>query len=133
MPTIAVSFHLGVLSDTFGNDLRAKTGWKVCTASKMEQLLTECRCCHPDVVLMEVAQTPPWDTASCLELVAKIRAELPNAKFVFWCDERPGQIGEQVIKAKKEGKIDAFLYASADLEFFAATIKTLLPEMTETI
>lgn len=131
MLTIAVSFHFGVLSDAFSNELSKKTGWKVCTAPKMEQLLTECRCCSPDVVLMEVAQQPPWDTQGCLELVEKIRAELPHTKYIFWCDERTGRLGDSVVKAKREGKIDAFLFASADMEYFAATIQALIPEKDE--
>ena len=92
-----------------------------------EVILRECRVEKPDLLLLDVTPTSPETTiAGRLKLIQKLRAEQGSCKFAVFCDEtaHPEQARE-VMRAKQDGQIDAFFYASVTAEYLTAALDAI--------
>ena len=92
-----------------------------------DMILVECQASAPEIVLMDVTPAPPETTvAGRLNLIEKLRLELPHCKMVMLCDEVAyPQLARDVMRAKQAGQIDAFFYASVTAEYLTAALNAL--------
>ena len=80
----------------------------------------------PDVVLSECESPSESRLEERLELAKKLRERLPSCKIALLCDETAyPELARDVMRAKQEGKIDAFFYASVTTEYLIASLNAL--------
>jgi hypothetical protein len=79
-----------------------------------------------DVALMEVSYAPGCNMDGRLTVARKIRAAVPGCRIVLLCDENSApEMARQVVLAKKDGKIDNFVYSSVSESYLAAMLAAI--------
>ena len=91
------------------------------------ELETGCLSLHPDILLLDVMPAPESMTLEeRLGAVAEIRRSLPQVKVAVFCDETAyPELAIDVMRAKQEGRIDAFYYASVSAQYLTAALNAL--------
>ena len=86
----------------------------------------QCRLFKPYALFMEVTGYAPWMLEARLKICESVRRSLPECKFVFSVDENadPG-LADRVMRCKKDGRIDAFIYNSTSERYLAAILDSL--------
>ncbi len=92
-----------------------------------DKIILECRATNPEILLLDVTPTSEETMVSGrLKMIKNLREILPNCKIAFFCDEvaHPEQAHE-TMRAKQEGFIDTFFYASVTGEYFSAALNAM--------
>ncbi|MGN0372751.1 MAG: hypothetical protein ACI4F3_08050 [Enterocloster sp.] len=92
-----------------------------------EDILLECLVQRPEILLLDVTPTVPETTVEGrLKLIAKVREQQPDCKIAVFCDEtaHPEQ-AYSTKRAKQDGRIDAFFYASVTAEYLSAALDAI--------
>lgn len=78
------------------------------------------------VALIEVAESGEYGAAYCMALCERLRAAAPTCKLVLLCPEQnePGVL--QAVRAKRDGRIDDFVFYDASLEYVASKLLSML-------
>ena len=94
-----------------------------------------CGGCHPDQnlgrhrnanLLMEVNGDPPYVLAERLIIRDEVKKVNPDCKIVLVVDENSEkEVAAQVRQAKKDGRIDQFIYGSISANYLVALMDTL--------
>lgn len=77
------------------------------------------------VILIEVAESGPYDVDYCLKLCQEIRSLMPKCKLILMCSEQNEESVKQVIDAKWQGKIDDFVFYDVTMDYLASKLKSL--------
>lgn len=78
------------------------------------------------IVLMEVSSYPHYMLEERLKIRDMIKAVNPNCKIALVVDENSErEVAEQVRQAKKDGRIDQFIYGSISASYLVALLDTL--------
>ena len=86
----------------------------------------QCRVVKPYALLMEVTLYTPWKLSERLAIRDEVKALLPECKVILIVDELADKaLADAVKRAKQEGRIDAFVFASASEQYLAAVIDSL--------
>ena len=102
------------------------TGYQVIISPKPEETAAECRLLKPYALLMEVTGYEPWRLTERLKIRDSVKRDMPECRIVLIVDEIADRLlAEDVKKAKQNGLIDAFLYASASESYLAAMLDSL--------
>lgn len=129
MKKIAVSIRNRVFSESTMVMLRQTGAFHPVRIpdQKPEEILIECLAANPDIVLMDVMPSPRDNSIEKrLEVVEQLRFELPGCRTAFLCDEVAyPEIARDVIRAKQDGKVDAFFYASVTAEYLTAALDAI--------
>ena len=79
-----------------------------------------------DVLLMESAYDPGFTLGDCLTRAKLLRSRCPECKVIVLCDENSApEIARQVVQAKKDGRIDDFVYSSVSESYLTALLSAL--------
>ena len=79
-----------------------------------------------DVLLMETAYDPGFTLGECLAKAKLLRSRSPECKVVLLCDENSApELARQVVQAKKDGRIDDFVYSSVSESYLTALLSAL--------
>lgn len=98
----------------------------VTIVEKPENVAKECCKWSADAVLMEVTGYTLWKVEERLKIRDKIKVKNPNCKTVLLIHENEDeQVLEKVKDAKKNGRIDQFVYSTVTAEYLAAILETL--------
>ncbi len=85
-----------------------------------------CSCTQADILIMEVTAYMPWKLEERMKICDTVRARNPNCKMVLVVDENTEQkLADRVRQAKKDGKIDNFIYGSVSATYLSAVIDAL--------
>ena len=85
-----------------------------------------CEVFQTDLLLAEVSYAPGTTIHTRMAEAEELRRTVPYCKIVFLCDENSApDIAKDVMCAKRDGKIDAFFYASVTQSYLLAALKTL--------
>ena len=85
-----------------------------------------CSVTAADVLLMEVTGYPLWSLEERMQIRDRVKSDNPACKVVLAVDENSeGKLADRVRKAKKDGRIDQFVYGSISAAYLAAVIDTL--------
>ena len=97
--------------------------YEVYSVENPAQTLDLCFGANANVLVMEVTEYTPWKLAERLEILEKLKPELPDYRIVFVVDENTSKsLADSVRQVKKDGLIDLFLYSSASNDYLAASI-----------
>ena len=85
-----------------------------------------CRSHRPDVLLMEVKAYSPWMFLERMKIRDKVKRSTENCRVILFVDdESDNNLTEKVRQAKREGRIDAFLFGSVSETYFASVIDSV--------
>lgn len=85
-----------------------------------------CKTFKPYALLMEVTGYTPWMPEERLALRDKVKQNDPDCRIVILVDDRAdSQLVQKVKDAKRDGKIDAFLFGSVTEQYMAAVMDSL--------
>lgn len=77
-------------------------------------------------LIMEVTGYTPWRLAERLHLRDEVKRQCPDCKVLLLVDENADRaLAANVLQAKKDGRIDNFIYASVSPAYLAAVLDTL--------
>ena len=85
-----------------------------------------CRTHRLDVLLMEVKMFSPWMFSERMAIRDKVKRSTENCRVVLFVDDESNKnLTEEVLQAKREGLIDAFLFVSISENYFALVIDSV--------
>ena len=94
--------------------------------SRDDEVIRECEAMQPEILLSEVAFGKATDLKTRLAEAKAVRANTPNCKIVFLCDENSSpELANQVVQAKRDGQIDEFFYASVGSRYLVAALTAM--------
>lgn len=80
----------------------------------------------PDIILIEVADHSSYPIGYCMQVSDRFKKKYPQCKSMLFLNHTPmEEIIEEVIKAKKENRIDGFTTSFTRLEEIVAGLKAL--------
>ena len=83
--------------------------------------------CRPAVVVVEIPESGSWHSAEkCLSICDAIRKELPGCKQVLLSSESDASSCRAAIQAKREKRIDDFLYYDTSVNYLFSKLESLL-------
>ncbi len=81
----------------------------------------------PQVVVVEIPESGSWRSAErCLTICDSIRKELPGCKQVLLSSESDADSCSAAIRAKRENRIDDFLYYDTSVKYLFSKLESLL-------
>ena len=94
--------------------------------SQEDEVVRECEIMQPDILLSEVAFGRATNLKTRLAEARAVRANAPNCKIVFLCDENSApDLANEVMRAKKDGLVDNFFYSSVGSRYLVAALTAL--------
>lgn len=117
-----------IFADAVAKSLQAdeQGDFNVVPTTTTEELLQYGKLCEPYAVLMEVNGDPPYVLAERLIIRDEVKKVNPDCKIVLVVDENSEkEVAAQVRQAKKDGRIDQFIYGSISANYLVALMDTL--------
>jgi len=78
------------------------------------------------VALIEVAETGRPVVSFCLSLCDRIRRANPDCRLVLMCPELHEQSVAGALEAKRQGRIDDFVFCDSSVDYVTAKLLSLL-------
>ena len=128
MRELVVSMQNTLLSEAVARSLSETGEFRVeqVLPGKTGDTFSLCRAAQADILLMEVSRLSTYTLENRLKLIDRVRAALPQCKFVLLCDENSdAELARRVKCARQDRLIDAFLYASVTPAYLAAALDAL--------
>ena len=119
MKNIVVSMQNTLLSEAIAHALTETREFRVeqILPGRTGDALSLCAAMPADILLMEVSR---------LSLIDRLSAKVPGCKFALLCDENSDpELARQVVCARQDRRIDAFLYASVTPAYLVAAMDAL--------
>ena len=89
-------------------------------------VVSNCLLQGADILLAEVSYATGATIDGRLAEARTLRAERPECKIAFLCDENSSpEIAREVMTAKKDGVIDAFFYSSVTAKYLVAALDAI--------
>ena len=96
------------------------------TIDSPNKVVDECKWIAPYALLMEVTGYTPWLLSERMKIRDAVREKNPECKIVLIVDEIAEKaVAKQVKQAKKDGRIDQFIYGSISASYLADIIDSL--------
>lgn len=128
MRRIIVNMKDYIFSDALAQSLQADPhgGFAVQRVAAPEEVEQYSRLCEPYAVLMEVTRYPPYGLEERLKIRNAVKKIHPDCKVVLVVDENSEkEAADRVRQAKKDGRIDQFIYGSISAAYLVALMDTL--------
>lgn len=128
MKNIVVSMRNTLLSEAIAQALTQTREFRVeqILPDRTGDTLSLCAAVRADVLLMEVNRLAAYTLESRMRLIDIVRREVPKCRFALLCDENSDpELARQVVCARQDRLIDAFLYASVTPAYLAAAMDAL--------
>lgn len=128
MRQIVLNMKDFIFADAIAKALQASknSDFAVQKTSSPDEIRQYCEISSPYALLMEVTGYPPYVLPERLAVRDRVKAQNPNCKIVLLVDENSErQVAEQVKQAKKDGRIDQFIYSSTSADYLVALIDAL--------
>lgn len=82
---------------------------------------------EPSIVVVEIPESGSWHPAEkCLSLCDLIRQQLPGCKQVVLCSESDEDSCRAAIEAKRENRIDDFLFYETSINYLFSKLESLI-------
>lgn len=81
---------------------------------------------NASVALVEVGETSGYDVAHCLVLCGQMREKTPECKLMLLCPEQDEKSVAEAVAAKREGRIDDFVFYDASLDYLISKLLSML-------
>lgn len=128
MRDIVISMQNTLLSEAVARALSEAREFRVeqVLPGKTGDAFSLCQAAQADILLMEVSRLSAYALEKRMSLIERVRAAVPNCKFVLLCDENSdAELARQVKCARQDRLIDAFLYASVTPAYLTAALDAL--------
>ena len=128
MRRIIVNMKDYIFADAVAQSLQAdkNSDFTVQRVTAPEEIEQYSRLCDPYAVLMEVTGYPPYVLEERLKIRDAVKKNNPDCKIVIVVDENSEkEAAKQVRQAKKDGRIDQFIYGSISANYLVALMDTL--------
>ena len=125
MKNIVVSMQNTLLSEAIAHALTETREFRVeqILPGRTGDALSLCAAMPAD---MEVSRLSAYTLESRLSLIDRLSAKIPGCKFALLCDENSDpELARQVVCARQDRRIDAFLYASVTPAYLVAAMDAL--------
>jgi len=94
--------------------------------SEPEATVSDCSKMGADILLMGVFPVADYTIHQRIDILRRMRRELPDCKLVIFVDDEVSERVNRKIKSlKQSGMIDAFLYASASFSHLESVLEAL--------
>jgi len=96
-----------------------------------ENAVTSAAVYMPDIVLVEIPEnygTPALDT---LEICENVKDTSPGCKIVLLCPEQDKKSVHICVEAKKQGKVEDFLFYDSGVDYLVSKLEALYPDIEE--
>lgn len=77
------------------------------------------------IALIEVAESGEYTADYCMELCARLRRETPRCKLMLMCPEQDKRGVAQAVEAKRDGRIDDFVFYDSSIDYLASKFLSL--------
>lgn len=127
MKRIVLDMQCAMFADAISQALeRSDPDFNVLRAKAPEKTAALCRSSLAYALIMEVTGYPPWRLEERLRLRNEVKRQRPDCKILLLVDENADRaLAFRVLQAKKDGRIDNFIYASVSPTYLAAVLDTL--------
>ena len=127
MKRIVLDMQCAMFADAISQALeRSDPDFNVLRAEAPEKTAALCRSSLAYALIMEVTGYPPWRLEERLRLRNEVKRQRPDCKILLLVDETDDRaLAFRVLQAKKDGRIDNFIYASVSPTYLAAVLDTL--------
>ena len=127
MKRIVLDMQCAMFADAISQALeRSDPDFNVLRAEAPEKTAALCRSSRAYALIMEVTGYPPWRLEERLRLRNEVKRQRPDCKILLLVDENADRaLAFRVLQAKKDGRIDNFIYASVSPTYLAAVLDTL--------
>ncbi|MDO4766521.1 MAG: hypothetical protein Q4A29_10695 [Eubacteriales bacterium] len=89
-------------------------------------LFLECIAVKPDIIFIEVRQGIENEWEETLEIIEKLKKELPQIKVAIICDEKAyPKLAGNVKRARQQRKIDAFYFTSITIDYLVEALDAI--------
>ena len=127
MKRIVLDMQCAMFANAISQALeRSDPDFNVLRAEAPEKTAALCRSSLAYALNMEVTGYPPWRLEERLRLRNEVKRQRPDCKILLLVDEHADRaLAFRVLQAKKDGRIDNFIYASVSPTYLAAVLDTL--------
>lgn len=127
MKRIVLDMQCAMFADAISQALeRSDPDFNVLRAEAPEKTAALCRSSLAYALIMEVTGYPPWRLEERLRLRNEVKRQRPDCKIPLLVDENADRaLAFRALQAKKDGRIDNFIYASVSPTYLAAVLDTL--------
>jgi hypothetical protein len=128
MKKIGISIQNGLLAEGIIRMLHENGEFQPfrITSLKKNGVVSNCLLQGADILLAEVSYANGATIEGRLSEAKALRAEKPECKIAFLCDENSSpEIAKAVMTAKKDGIIDVFFYASVTAKYLVAALDAI--------
>ena len=128
MRRIIINMKDYVFTDAVAQALQAdkRGNFIVQRVTSPEEILKYSAICDPYAVLMEVSGYYPYVLEERLKIRDSLKEQNPSCKVVLVVDENSEKdVAESVRQAKKDVRIDQFIYGSISANYLVALMDTL--------
>lgn len=125
MPNVLLIGERRAISQGLENKLSSQSDIRLLVESDYLSAIAAVRSNNIKVVLIEVAESGPYDTSYCLNLCRDLRAEVPNCKLLIMCSEHDEDSVGQVVEAKSKRRIDDFVFFDVTMDYLASKLISL--------
>ncbi|MGN0180551.1 MAG: hypothetical protein ACI4DY_14105 [Monoglobaceae bacterium] len=95
-------------------------------SEKPEKTIDVCSYAQANILIMEVTAYSPCKLEERMEIRDEIKVKNPNCKVVLVVDENTDRkLADRVRQAKKDGRIDNFIYGSVSATYLSAVIDAM--------
>ena len=127
MKRIVLDLQCAKFADAISQALeRSDPDFHILRAESPGKTAALCKSSHAYALIMEVTSYTPWRLDERLRLRDEVKHLCPDCKVLFLVDENANRaLAANVLLAKKDGRIDSFIYASVSPTYLAAVLDTL--------
>ena len=127
MRRVVLDLQCTMFADAISQALeRCDPDFFVLRATSPRQTAALCRSSLAYALILEVTGLSPWRLEERLRLRDEVKGQCPGCKILLLVDENADRaLAQRVLQAKKDGRIDNFIYASVSPTYLAAVLDSL--------
>ena len=127
MRRVVLDLQCTMFADAISQALeRCDPDFSILRAQSPEGTVSLCKSSHAYALIMEVTGCTPWKLGERLRLRDEVKGKCPGCKVLLLVDENGDrELARRVLQAKKDGRIDSFIYASVSPTYLAAVLDSL--------
>ena len=127
MKRVVLAIKNGLISEAVTLALK-KAGFAVekAVTQSASQILLACEAVYAELLVMDVTRTGDGTFDLRMQTVKSVKAQNPEIKIAFLCDNVSDESNAYKVKcAKEDGSIDAFFYESVPSDYLADALDAL--------
>ncbi len=116
-----------ILSDALVKQAKSNARFELCCEQNYSLAVLTAEASMPDVAVVEVPESGIWkEPEKCLRVCDVIRKQVPGCKQVLLCSENDETSCKALVQAKRDNRIDDFLYYETSVSYLFSKLESLL-------